>query len=71
MRHAIHEIAERAMGGFQRHPTQYLAMVYRHAREDAVEGTGLLLATFPETCPWPVEQVLDAEFWPEAADSEA
>jgi Domain of unknown function DUF29 len=66
MRHARREIAKQAMGGFQCHPTQYLATVYHHAREDAVDGTGLLLATFAEACPWPVEPVLDAEFWPEA-----
>jgi hypothetical protein len=23
------------------------------------------LATFPEACPWPIEQVLDENFWPE------
>ena len=27
--------------------------------------TGLPLATLPETCPWTVAQVLDADFWPE------
>ena len=26
----------------------------------------LPLATFPEACPWPVAQVLDADFWPAA-----
>jgi hypothetical protein len=26
----------------------------------------LPVATFPEACPWPVAQVLDADFWPEA-----
>lgn len=24
------------------------------------------LATFPEACPWPLVQVLDEDFWPEA-----
>jgi hypothetical protein len=26
----------------------------------------LPLATFPEACPWPLAQVLDEDFWPEA-----
>jgi hypothetical protein len=28
--------------------------------------TSLLLATFPETCPWTLARVLDDDFWPEA-----
>jgi Domain of unknown function DUF29 len=39
---------------------------YPRARRDAAKETGLLLATFPEACPWPIEQVLDEDFWPEA-----
>jgi hypothetical protein len=31
------------------------------ARESALEETGLL--TLPEVCPWPVEKVLDAEWY--------
>jgi hypothetical protein len=38
---------------------------YRAARMLARDQTGLPLATFPESCPWTVEQVLDQEFWPE------
>jgi hypothetical protein len=30
------------------------------------DETGLLLATFPEACPWSVAQVLDEDFWPAA-----
>jgi hypothetical protein len=26
----------------------------------------LAVATFPEACPWPLAQVLDEDFWPEA-----
>ena len=37
---------------------------YADARLDANDATDLPLATFPETCPWTAEQVLDAEFWP-------
>jgi hypothetical protein len=39
---------------------------YRRAREDASAQTRLPLATFPATCPWTAEQVLDPDFWPEA-----
>lgn len=27
--------------------------------------TGLVEATFPRTCPWGFEQMMDADFWPE------
>jgi hypothetical protein len=33
--------------------------------EDAADETGLPLATYPETCPWVPEQVLEADFLPE------
>ena len=39
---------------------------YPDARLDAGDETGLPLATLPATCPWTPEQVLDADFWPEA-----
>lgn len=38
---------------------------YPHARERAVVETHLPATTFPETCPWTVEQLLDDAFWPE------
>jgi hypothetical protein len=41
-----------------------LASAYRDASLEAVAETGLPSATFPETCPWTVEQVLDSGFWP-------
>jgi hypothetical protein len=68
IRHARREIGKllRKNPGLQHHPARYLATAYRHAREDAPDETDLPLATFPETCPWPVAQVLDADFWPEA-----
>jgi hypothetical protein len=37
---------------------------YLHARRKAARQTRLSLATFPETCPWMVEQLLDDAFWP-------
>jgi len=45
------------------HSAQYLATAYRYTREDAVDQTGLPLTTFPDSCPWPVAEVLDADFW--------
>jgi hypothetical protein len=66
IRHARREIAKRAGGSLQEYPAQYLATAYRHAREDAADEAGLALTTFPEACPWSVEQVLSPNFWPEA-----
>jgi hypothetical protein len=42
-----------------------LPMAYAHVRLDASDTTGLPLPTFPEICPWTIEQILDAGFWPE------
>lgn len=66
--HARREIAKRVEDSpsLQDHPAHYLAIAYRHAREDAVVETGLPLATFPETCPWTVDQLLDSGFLPES-----
>jgi Domain of unknown function DUF29 len=47
-------------------PAERLSLAYQRARLDAAEETDLPLATFPEVCPWPVAQVLDEHFWPEA-----
>src|SRR5215475_3234209 len=40
---------------------------YPLARQDAADETRLPLATLPATCPWSPAQVLDADFWPDAA----
>src|SRR5262245_57599845 len=60
IRHARREIARliRKNPGLQHHPAGYLAEAYHHARADAPDATGLLLVTFPEACPWQIEQVL-------------
>ncbi len=39
---------------------------YPRARREAAKDTRLPLATFPEDCPWLIEQVLDEDFWPES-----
>jgi hypothetical protein len=43
-----------------------LAQEYSKARRRASRDTHLPLSTFPATCPWTAEQVLDTDFWPEA-----
>jgi hypothetical protein len=43
-----------------------LAWAYPRARRLAALETGLPLATFPEACPWPVDRVLDEDFFSEA-----
>ena len=42
-----------------------LAQHYPAALRKARRDTQLPDATFPVTCPWSMEQVLDEEFWPE------
>lgn len=37
---------------------------YRRARRDARAETGLSQSTFPATCPWAFEQMMDEGFWP-------
>ena len=39
---------------------------YRRAQREAQDETGLPLATFPESCLWSVDQLLDEDFWPDA-----
>ena len=42
-----------------------LAAAYRDAALTAIAETGLPAATFPASCPWRIEDVMDAGFWPE------
>jgi hypothetical protein len=39
---------------------------YANARKLAADETGLPLETFPETCEWPMEHILDEDFLPDA-----
>jgi Domain of unknown function DUF29 len=66
IRNARLDIVKRARGRLQDYPAQYLATAYRNAREDAADATNLPLKTFPESCPWSAEQVLDPNYWPES-----
>ncbi len=38
---------------------------YRRSRRNAVSETGLPAMTFPEACPFTVEQILDPDYWPD------
>ena len=49
----------------RRHLPAMLTEEYPRARRRASTQTRLPLTTFPETCPWTAEQVLDEDFWPE------
>lgn len=40
------------------------ARAYANARGQAADETGLPLATFPETCPYTLDEAMDLEFWP-------
>jgi len=51
--------------GLRHQVPQLMAGIYPRARRLASDETGLPRATFPETCPWSVTQVLDEDFWPE------
>jgi hypothetical protein len=42
-----------------------VAKAYPRARRQATKATRLPSATFPETCPFTLEQLLDPDFWPE------
>jgi Domain of unknown function DUF29 len=63
-RAAIADLMEES-SSLQDYPAQRVAVAYRRARRQAAEDIGLPLATFPETCPWDLAQVLDEDFWPE------
>ena len=41
-----------------------LSAAYRDAVLEAIAETGLPASTFPDACPWSIEQTLDAGFWP-------
>jgi hypothetical protein len=67
---ARHEISKdlaenRSLHGY---PAERLADAYHYARRVAVLDTELPLTTFPGTCPWTVDQVLNEEFLPETIE---
>jgi hypothetical protein len=42
-----------------------MATAYRYARVDAEHETGLLLQTFPLTCPFTFDEAMNPDFWPD------
>jgi|GEM_PF-1598662 len=46
------------------YPAEVLEEEYAIAREKAAAETGLRVATFPKTCPYTIDQVLDPDFLP-------
>jgi len=48
----------------QNHPARLLAEAYADGRRVAAAETGL--QKLPAQCPWPVEQMLDHDFWPQS-----
>jgi Domain of unknown function DUF29 len=70
---SIREARTQVADGLQTHPGMHqqvpaiLVCAWRKARREASHQTGLPLATFPQACPWTLEQLLDGDFWPEEA----
>jgi hypothetical protein len=50
------------------HPARVLQAQYRFARANAADETGLPEDIFPRDCPFTIDQILDAEWLPEAAE---
>ena len=49
----------------QRQVPDLVARRYAAARRQACDETGLAIATFPAQCPWRIDQLLNADFFPE------
>ena len=52
--------------GLRQHVPAIFGRAWRKARRNASRQTGLPLPTFPISCPWRVDQVLNEDFWPDA-----
>ena len=69
---SIREARTQVADGLQTHPGMHqhvpaiFGRAWRKARRDASRQTGLPVATFPVSCPWTMDQVLDEGFWPDA-----
>jgi hypothetical protein len=49
---------------------QEIAEIYPKAVRTAIEKSGLTKNTFPETCPFRAEEIIDYEFCPDTVDNE-
>lgn len=47
-----------------------LAEIYETARCGAAKETGLALSLFPSVCPFTLDQVLDADYWPDGGEGD-
>jgi hypothetical protein len=56
----------KASPSLKSYPAEVLAEEYEAARLKAAGETGLPQSLFPETCPFTIEQILDAAWLPEA-----
>jgi hypothetical protein len=67
LNHARREIALRLRRnpGLRPELPEMLAWAYPRAWRDTAQETPLPLTTFPEACPWTLEQLLDEDFFPE------
>lgn len=45
---------------------ELVARQYPRARYNAANETGLPESTFPDTCPYTIDQLLSTDYWPEA-----
>jgi hypothetical protein len=63
------ELAIQDSPSLRSYPLQVLAQSYQRARHSAAMQTGRLLTTFPETCPYRFDQLLDEAFRPESSMS--
>jgi predicted nucleic acid-binding Zn-ribbon protein len=69
-RYTIEEQREQLADHLQDNPSLHYKLpesmlrAYKYARTGAARETGLPKSTFPEQCPWSLEQVLDTAFWP-------
>ncbi len=50
----------------QSYPAEVLDRVYQRARREARDQTQLDLSTFPEQCPWSIEDILEEGWLPES-----
>jgi len=64
VREQIGDIIKDSPGIFQGKRDEVLADVYLRARDKAARESRLPRGTFPETCPWTFEQIIDSDFFP-------
>lgn len=60
------ELAIQDSPSLRSYPTLVLAQSYQRARRSAAMQTGRPLETFPETCPYRLEEILDEDWLPDA-----